>query len=442
MADTFKSNTLTELSWRGFIEQMTHAEELDAALADASVTLYAGFDPSADSLHVGSLIPLMGLAFFHRHGHQPVLLAGGATGRIGDPSGKSEERVLKSDDEILANLEGISAQLRHVMHRALEMHPEGLGERAGSTEEILFVNNNDWMSPWSYIDFLRDVGKFFRVNAMMAKDSVRSRLEEREQGISYTEFSYMLIQAYDFLHLFEHHGCSLQVGGSDQWGNITAGTDLIRRKLGDPAFGLTFPLLTTASGQKLGKTEKGAVWLDAERTSPYEFYQYWRQREDADVVTMLRLFTFLPKEEIDALAAEVAEGRNRGQVQARLAHEVTTLIHGEEEADKAVRASKMLFGEAIQGLNDRDLRSVFKDVPSTEMSRDRLGGELTLAQLFVETELVSSKGEAKRLFKQNGGYLNNAQGSAHHTLSEADLASETMLVLRAGKKKYHVVRFV
>ncbi|MEL6182698.1 MAG: tyrosine--tRNA ligase [Myxococcota bacterium] len=443
MADTLKSNVLTELSWRGFIEQITHPNELDVALDDGSVTLYAGFDPSADSLHVGSLIPLMGLAFFHRHGHQPVLLAGGATGRIGDPSGKSAERVLKTDDEIRANLEGISAQLRHVMARSLEMHTEGLGERAGHAREILFVDNNDWMAPWSYIDFLRDVGKFFRVNAMMAKDSVRTRLEEREQGISYTEFSYMLIQAYDFLHLFEHHGCSLQVGGSDQWGNITAGTDLIRRKLGKPAFGLTFPLLTTSSGQKLGKTEKGAVWLDAERTSPYEFYQYWRQREDADVITMMQLFTFLPKEEIDAMATDLAEGRNRGQLQERLAHEVTTLIHGAGEAEKAVRASKMLFGEVIRDLTDRDLRSVFKDVPSTEMPRAQLNDqELKLFRLFVDTGLVSSNGEAKRLFKQNGGYLNNTQTGAHHVVTEADLASETMLVLRAGKKKYHVVRFV
>jgi tyrosyl-tRNA synthetase len=275
---------------------------------------------------------------------------------------------------------------------------------------------------------------------MIQKDSVRARLEEREQGISYTEFSYMLIQAYDFLHLFEERDCALQIGGSDQWGNITAGADLIRRKLNKPAFGLTFPLILSVSGKKLGKTEKGAVWLDADWTSPFEFYQYWVRREDSEVIDLLKKFTFLPHAEINAMTETILKGENRGEIQKKLAHEVTWLVHGKEEADKAVRASKMLYGERIEGLTDRDLQSVFAEVPSTVIERSRLEEGINIVDLFAETELQKSKGQARRLIKQGGGYVNNERvDDIDYELTLDDLASDTKLVLRAGKKRYHLV---
>ncbi|MGM0555866.1 MAG: tyrosine--tRNA ligase [Myxococcota bacterium] len=437
----FNSDVLRELQWRGFIHQMTH-EDLDEALQDGKVTLYCGFDPTGDSLHVGSLLPMMGLAFFRRHGHNPIALVGGATGRIGDPSGKDEERNLIGDVELEANINGISAQLDRILDRAVEMHPETVDEDA-DTGGIPLMNNAEWLEGWSYIDFLREVGKYFRVNVMINKESVKARLEEREQGISYTEFSYMLIQGFDFLHLYEDADCSLQIGGSDQWGNITAGTDLIRRKTGESAFGLTFPLLTDSAGKKFGKTESGAVWLDAEKTSPYEFYQYWVQRDDADVPKLLRTFTFLPKDEVEELVGTIEAGENRGEVQEKLAWEVTALVHGADEADKAVQASKMLFGEKIEGLNDKELASIFADVPSTEIPKEELDEGIGILNLFTKTELQSSNGAARRLIKQGGAYLNNVKLERwDHEVTEDDLASETMLVLRSGKKNYHVVKFV
>lgn len=442
MDTPFKSSILTELKWRGLIEDQTHAE-LDEALAQGPVTLYAGFDPSAASLHVGNLVPMMGLAFFRRHGHNVIALAGGATGRIGDPSGKSQERDLKPDSEIEANLAGISAQLERILGRALELHPETLHlDPTSPPRDIVFANNNDWIAPWSFIDFLRDVGKHFRVNAMIAKDSIRTRLSTREQGISYTEFSYMLIQAYDFLHLSRAHRCTLQIGGSDQWGNITAGTDLIRRTTGADAFGMTMPLLTKADGTKFGKSEDGSVWLDPEWTSPYAFYQYWLNTNDADLPRLLRTFTFLPQEEINAHLDEVAQGNNRGQVQRALAFEVTSLIHGEEATHKAIRASRVLFGESIEGLDDRDLGAIFKDVPSTTLSRDALNDGISVVDLLVRSGLAASNGAARKLIKQGGAYVNNARVTdAQRTVTDADLASATMMVLRSGKKTYHLLRF-
>jgi tyrosyl-tRNA synthetase len=444
----FKSSVLDELQWRGFIHQVTH-EGLDELLDEQSVTLYCGFDPTGDSLHVGHLLPVLGMAFFKRHGHNPMALVGGATGLIGDPSGKSEERTLQTDEDIERNLAGISKQLEAVLDRATQMHADQMHEDALDSEisgdvEVPMLNNADWFKEWSYIGFLREVGKFFRVNAMMNKESVRARLEEREQGISYTEFSYMLIQAFDFMHLRQQHDCELQIGGSDQWGNITAGTELVRRKLGETVYGLTFPLITDSSGKKFGKTEDGAVWLDAERTSPYEFYQYWVQRDDADVPKLLRLFTFLPRDETDALVAKIEEGLNRGEVQEKLAWEVTALVHGADEADKAVRASKMLFGEKIEGLSDRELASIFADVPSTEIPRARFEGEgIGILDLFTETDLQKSNGAARRLIKQGGAYLNNEKLERwDKQVTLDDLASESMLVLRSGKKNYHVVQVV
>lgn len=442
---TWQSSILNELQWRALIHQTTHDEELDKALYQGSTTLYAGFDPSADSLHVGNLLPLMGLAFFLRHGHNPMALVGGATGLIGDPSGKEEERTLKTKEQVQANLEGIRGQLETILSRVLTMHTEGLAQGVEAKDiEVPLVNNADWFGQWSYLDFLREVGKFFRVNQMIAKDSVRNRLESREQGISYTEFSYMLIQAYDFFHLYKHHGCRLQIGGSDQWGNITEGTELIKRKGEQGGFGLTFPLLTNAEGKKMGKSEKGAVYLSASYTSPYEFYQYWRRQEDADMSKLLRTFTFLSQARVEELEQSISRGDNRGEVQAVLAYEVTWLVHGKEEADKAVRASRMLFGEEISALNDKDMRAVFADAPSSKLERSRFDGEgVGLLDLLTEVGMQASKGAARRLASQGGVYINNVRvQDIAHQVTLKDLASETMMVLRCGKKDYHLVELI
>lgn len=441
------SSILEELGWRGLIKQQTHQQELDEALAgDTPVTLYCGFDPTADSLHAGSLLPIVALAHFRRHGHDPIALVGGATGLIGDPSGKSTERELSDEATVQTNIDGISVQLRAILDRVLTMHTELLDARVIEDEarqQIPIVNNADWMKPWSFIGFLRDIGKHFRVNAMMARDSVKDRLENRDQGISYTEFSYMLIQAYDFLHLSRDMGCTLQVGGSDQWGNITAGTDLIRRTDSTPAFGLTLPLLTDAQGRKYGKSEGNAIWLDKERTSPYDFYQYWYNLDDEEIPRLLRCFTFLPEQEIEELSAQIERKDRPQEVKSRFAHEVTWLVHGKEEADKAVRVSRMLFGEEISGLTDRELSDLFKDAPSIEIASSRLNEGVPIADLLVEADLEKSKGAARRLLKQNGVYINNKRfGQEERDVTSADLSSETMLVLRAGKKKQCVVKVV
>ena len=439
MSEEFNSPILEELSWRGFIKDVT-SPKLDEALADDSLTLYCGFDPTARSLHVGNLLGIMALAHFQRHGHNPLALVGGATGRIGDPSGKDEERELLNEETLQANIDAIEAQLQDITQRT-----SADADDSGRPMEV--VNNADWLEGVSFLGFLRDVGKCFSVNAMMAKESVRARLEEREQGISYTEFSYMLIQAFDFWRLYEDRGCRLQIGGSDQWGNITAGNDLIGRKTDsdeEKAFGLTFPLITSADGKKLGKSVGGAIFLDEELTSPYDFYQYWVSVSDEDCGKLLRLFTLLSKEEIEEQEGIIERGENRGGVQRKLAFEVTALIHGRDEAEKVVRASKMLFGEKIEGLSDKDLLSIFSDVPSTKFERTRLGsGELGFVDAFAEAGLQKSKGATRRLLKQGGAYLNNERiEDKDYVLSEDDLASETMMVLRSGKKKYHVLRFI
>ncbi len=440
MSETFESDILDELQWRGFIKDITH-DEIDERLGEESVTLYCGFDPSASSLHVGNAVGLMAMAHFYRHGHRPLAIVGGATGMIGDPSGKDEERELLDRDLLESNRQAIATQIEGFLDQVVERGGMVEGAQAKSPKVL---NNADWLREWSFIDFLREVGRYFRVNAMIAKESVRARLEDREQGISYTEFSYMLIQAFDFKHLFESEGCHLQVGGSDQWGNITAGTDLIRRSLGETAYGLSFPLLTSADGKKLGKSLDGAVYLDGDLTSPYDFYQYWVNTDDRDCGMLLRQFTFLERDEIEALEKRIDEGKNRGDVQRKLAFEVTALFHGEETAEKVVRASRMLFGEPIEGLNDADLSSIFSDVPSTEFERSRLeSGDLGIVDAFAEAGLQNSKGATRRLIKQGGAYLNNHRvEDRDRVLSEEDLASETMMVLRSGKRKYHVLRFV
>ena len=430
MTQQTTQDIFSDLQWRGLIHQTTADDFLPEWLSTGSRTVYAGFDPTADSLHVGSLLPLMMLRRFQKAGHKPIALAGGATGMIGDPSGKSAERNLLSPEILAANLAGIESQMRHV-----------LDFESGPTGAVL-VNNADWMSKFSYVDFLRDVGKNFPVNVMMAKESVKNRLNS-EAGLSYTEFSYMLLQAYDFVHLNREHGCELQVGGSDQWGNVTAGIDLGRRMHSVQLYGLTCPLLTKADGTKMGKTESGAIWLSAERTSPYNFYQYWVNVADEDASKCLRFLTELPHDEIEALDKSREEQAHKRESQKRLAEEVTRMIHGEEGVAKAKRATEVFFGAEITDLTDADLAEIFPDVPSKTLAFAVLEGEgLSLIDALVEAGLVKSKGDARRAIKEGGVYTNNVRcEDVEKKLTRADLASETVIVLRRGKKKFALLRF-
>ena len=424
-----RDDLLDSLQQRGILEQISDPEGIRQTLTEGSVPIYIGFDPSAVSLHIGNLLPIMLLAHFQRAGHRPICVVGGATGMIGDPSGRSSERVLLNADSVDHNVVAIRNQLARFLRFE--------GENAA-----LMTNNHDWTAPLSYIDWLREVGKYFSVNYMIAKESVRRRLEDREQGISYTEFSYMLLQAYDFLHLYRTEGCRIQAGGNDQWGNITAGIDLVRKAAGGTVFGLTIPLLTTASGEKFGKSAGNAVWLDANLTSPYQFYQYWIQADDRDVERYLRIFTFLDLAEIAAICAEHGTRPEQRLAQKRLAAEVTTIVHGAAALEKVLLATEILFGREISGLSDTDLAAVFADVPATLLPRTRLNGELTLTQLLRETGLSASNGEARRLIQAGGVYLNNRKCSdPQQVIDSTSLASETMLVLRSGKKNYHLARF-
>ena len=420
---------IADLRWRGLIHQTTDDENLAQWLLEKPRTLYAGFDPTSDSLHVGSLLPLITLRRFQKAGHRPIALVGGATGMIGDPSGKSEERNLLDVKQLERNVDGMAAQMR----RFLDFE---------SDQAALLVNNHDWMQRFSYLEFLRDIGKNFPVNVMMAKDSVKSRLEG-ESGISYTEFSYMLLQAYDFVHLAREHDCELQIGGSDQWGNITAGIDLARRMQSVQLFGLTMPLLLTSDGRKMGKTERGAIWLSADKTSPYQFYQYWVNVADDDAGKCLRMLTELSHEEIEALDASRASEPQRRESQKRLAEALTQMVHGEEGLSVAQRATEVFFGAEISDLSDAQLGQIFADVPSQELPKDRLSGEgLNIIDAFVEAGLSKSKGEARKTIQQGGAYVNNLRVEGIETcLTVADLASDTVLVLRRGKKKYALLRF-
>lgn len=422
---------ISELSWRGLIHQSTDEANLGPRLNERPTTVYAGFDPTADSLHVGHLVALTMLRRFQRAGHAPIALVGGATGMIGDPSGKSEERNLLSVDTLAHNVEAMQEQMRAFLDFGTGPAPARL------------VNNYDWMRGFSYLDFLRDVGKNFPVNVMLAKDSVRSRLERSDSGLSFTEFSYMLLQAYDFVYLNRQFGCELQIGGSDQWGNITAGIDLARRMHAVQLYGITCPLLTKSDGSKMGKTESGALWLSPERTSPYKFYQYWINIDDADAGKCLRYFTDLAREEIEALDAARAADPGRRESQRRLAEEITRLVHGDTGLAKAQRASEILFGAEIASLSDLELAEIFADVPSQQLERSVLAAGLNVVDAFVTAGLAKSKGDARRTITQGGGYVNNRRiASTDVTLSPADLASETVLVLRSGKKSYALLRFV
>ncbi len=423
---------LEDLRFRGLIHQMTDpslGDRLDAG----GLTGYSGFDPTADSLHVGHLLQLCTLRRLQEAGHRPIALAGGGTGLIGDPGGKTEERALLSEDVLAANLAGIERQLARFVE---------FGEEQGRPGALL-VNNADWLRPMDLFTFLRDVGKHFTVNQMVAKEAVRARLGRADQGISYTEFSYMLLQAYDFLHLFDTAGCTLQVGGSDQWGNITLGIDLVRRTRHAEVFGLTTPLVLKADGTKFGKTESGTVWLDPSRTSPYRLYQFFLRSEDAMVGTYLRYFTFLPHEQILALDDSTAAHPERREAHRALARQVCTLVHGESETGRAEQAAAALFGEDVSGLDEGSLLDVFADAPSSDLARTRLDTEgLLLVDLLAETGLVASRSQARTTVTQGGAYLNNRRvGDLSHRVGPADLVADRYVVLRRGKKDYHLVRF-
>ena len=425
------TDIFSELKWRGLIHQTTADDTLPQWLSGGSRTVYAGFDPTADSLHVGSLLPLMMLRRFQKAGHRPIAIVGGATGMIGDPSGKSAERNLLSEEQLAANLAGIETQMRHIL------------DFDSGDQSAVLVNNNDWMKEFSYTAFLRDVGKNFPVNVMLAKDSVKSRLTS-EAGLSYTEFSYMLLQAYDFVRLNQDYNCELQIGGSDQWGNVTAGIDLGRRMLQKKLYGITCPLLTKSDGTKMGKTESGAIWLSSEKTSPYEFFQYWRGVDDNDVDMCLKFLTELSEEEISALSKSREADAAKRESQICLAEEVTTLIHGQDGLRRARLASDVLFGAEISDLSDADLNEIFGDVPSAEYSAGSLESEgLTLIDALALTGLCKSKGEARRTIQEGGANVNNVRRNDIETkLTAADKASDSIIVLRRGKKKFALVKLV
>jgi tyrosyl-tRNA synthetase len=426
------SSILEELEWRGLVADLANREELARLLAPGAkpVTLYVGFDPTADSLHLGHLIGLLILRRFQLAGHRPIAVAGGATGMIGDPSGKSAERNLLSPEILAANIAGIEGQLA----RLLDFDP-------AQPNAALLLNNAEWTRPIGVLDFLRDIGKHFSVNAMMAKDSVRSRMEGAA-GISFTEFSYALLQAYDFLHLYETHGCLLQAGGADQWGNITAGIDLIRRKREAVACGLTTPLLTKTDGTKFGKTEGGAVWLDPKRTSVYRFYQFLVQVEDAQVIQLLRYFTFLSREEIAALETQHAAAPERREAHRRLAAELTRLVHGEAALHDAVRASEILFGGSLDGVTEAQFGEVIAEVPNSTLPHAVLGSpEAALPDVLIKVGLSPSKGQARKDVEAGGVYLNNVRvGDAKLVLGPEHLLFGRYALLRKGKRNYALLQ--
>ena len=413
-----------DLAWREMVYDGT--EGLRDALAAGAITGYIGFDPTASSLHVGSLLPMLTLARLQRAGHLPIAVVGGGTGLIGDPSGKTQERTLLTMEQVDENVAGIRAQLARVLDF----------DRAGNPARI--VNNADWLVPMDLMSFLRDVGKHFTGNYMIAKESVKRRLES-EDGISYTEFSYLLLQSYDFVMLYDRFTCTLQLGGSDQWGNITAGIGLMRRLRGAKGHGLVLPLVTTSAGVKFGKTEAGTIWLDPARTSPFRFYQFWLNTDDRDVVRYLKYFTFMPREEIDALARATGTQPERREAQRALARAVTALVHGQEQVDRAERAALVLFSEEIAGANVDDVLTVFEDAPSTELDMPAEG--IGVADLLVRVKLTSSKSEAVRLLKSGGIYVNNGRvGDEKARLTAADAIGGEVFVLRKGKKDQHIVR--
>lgn len=422
-------NVFEEFRWRGLL--FDHTEGAKKLLGKEKITVYNGFDPTADSLHIGHLVPMMSLARLQRFGHTPIAVAGGGTGMIGDPSGKSAERNLLTLEQIQYNLGCVREQLAGILDFDVQSNP------------ALIVNNYEWLSELSMMEFLRDIGKHFTLNYMIAKDSVRSRLERDGEGISYTEFSYMLLQSYDFLHLFDTYNCQMQAGGSDQWGNVTAGIELIRRMRGKKVQGLAYPLITRADGSKFGKTAVGeSTWLDPQRTSPYRFYQFWLNTDDAEVINYLKYFTWLARGEIDELDRLMLERPEEREAQQRLAREVTLMVHGETALVKAEQASSVLFGGELEGLDAADIQAIFADVPSSQVARSELEGEgVAVVDLLTVSGLATSKGDARRAINGGGVYLNNRRvvdPSQSVPMSEA--IEGQFLVLRKGRKRYHLVQ--
>lgn len=423
------SDILAELEWRGLYADCTDRAALAKRLAEGPTTLYCGFDPTADSLHVGNLVPLFALRRFQQYGHLPIALAGGATGMVGDPSGKSDERNLLTPDQLQHNLDCIKPQLARFL------------DFTGAKNPARLVNNYDWTGAVTFLEFLRDTGKHITVNSMIAKDSVRSRMEDRATGISFTEFSYMLLQGYDFCHLRKTFNCELQVGATDQWGNITVGTELTRKKLGAPVWGLVFPLLTKSDGSKYGKTATGTVWLDPKKTSPYRFYQFFVNADDADVVKLLKTLTFLPQDEIAALEKELKSNPGARAAQKTLAKEMTTLVHGPEALAAALKASEILFGGSLDGINEEIFNDVAGEVPTKDLEKTKLDGAgASIIELLVHSCLAASKGAARKDLEAGGIYLNNTRVDHTRIVTTADLLFGKYLLLRKGKRSYAVLR--
>jgi tyrosyl-tRNA synthetase len=413
------------LESRGLIAQSSDPA-LPELLAKERFVIYVGFDPTANSLHLGHLVPVMALAHFQRAGHGVLALVGGATAMIGDPSGRSDERNLLTAEQVRENGEGVRRQLARFL------------DFDGPNPAIM-VDNIDWTAPMSFIDWLRDVGKHFTVNYMVAKDSVKSRMGS-EHGISFTEFSYMTMQANDFLHLHDHHGCRLQGGGSDQWGNITAGIDLVRRVRQSSVYGLTFPLMTTAAGAKFGKSAGNAIWLDPARTSPWDFYQYLVRQDDRDVIRFLRTYTFLPEQRIEELERQLAAHPERRAAQKALAREVTALVHGAEVAGEIEYAAEIVYDQHIHGIGERTLRDVFAAVPTSTIVRQQLEDGMDILDLMLSSGMVKSKGEGRRLLDAGGVYVNNMRVEPGTRIDSGRLATESLMVLRSGKKNYFLVQ--
>jgi tyrosyl-tRNA synthetase len=421
------SNFFQELQWRGLIH--SHTANAERHLAAGQVTGYIGFDPTAASLHVGSLLPIMGLVHLQRSGHAPIAIAGGGTGMIGDPSGKTQERKLLSLEDIEANLAGIKGQLSKFLDFNAAKNPAKL------------VNNADWLTKITMMQFLRDVGKHFSVNEMLAKDSVKNRIGQ-EHGMSFTEFSYSLLQSYDFLELYDRHGCTLQMGGSDQWGNIVSGVDLVRRLRGAEVQAIVFHLITTTAGVKFGKTESGTIWLDPALTSPYRFYQFWYNTDDRDVLRYLKFFTLLGPDRIAELGASAAASPEKREAQSVLAREVTRTVHDETAVAQALKASQILFGGEIAGISERELLDIFGDVPSSDVERASLeGAGMAFPDLMVAAGAAKSKGEARRLLQGGGLSLNNVRvADAERKVTAEDALYGKFLVLRKGGKSYFLVK--
>lgn len=428
-------NFVKELTWRGMIHTvMPGAEE---HLLESMRSAYVGFDPTADSLHIGNLVPIMLLAHYQRCGHKPVALVGGATGMIGDPSGKSNERNLLDEKTLRHNQEAIKAQLAHF-----------LDFESDNTNAAELVNNYDWMKEFSFLEFIRDVGKHITVNYMMAKDSVKNRISsDSSEGMSFTEFTYQLVQGYDFLHLYKANDCSIQMGGSDQWGNITTGTELIRRISGGKGYAITCPLITKSDGSKFGKSEGGNVWLDANRTSPYKFYQYWLNSSDEDAEKYIKIFTFLNKEEINALIEEHKEAPHMRLLQKRLAVEITTMVHSKEDLENAIKASNILFGkstsEDLKALNESTFLDVFDGVPKTQIAKVEIDQGLDIIGALAEKGgFLKSNGEARRALKENSISVNKEKVNENYRITGKDLINNKFVLLQRGKKNYFVLQIV